>query len=396
MEQPWLGTLLLTLGGLAGGSFYVPLRKVSAWAWETYWLVMGVIAWLLLPAMTAWLTVPDLPAVLCQSSLRSVLLAYAFGAMWGIGAVTFGLSMRYLGISLGMAVVVGLCAACGTLVPPMVDGQLGALAVTTPGITVLAGVGVCLAGIAMCGCAGVRKEKELTERQKQESIREFALAKGFMVAAISGLASAGMVYGIHAGRPIAQAAIAAGTGRLYQNSPVFVVVMAGGFTVNSIYCLGLGAAKGSLGQYTAGSARRLVANYALVGLAAALWYAQFLFYGMGTTMLGCYAFSSWAILTAVVLVFSTLWGLALGEWSGVSLRTMALIWGSVVVLALSTLVINLGQAASLTEADTGARSVATQLGQAGSLPCRRLTPPAQACYTRVSRNETSFSCSGVP
>jgi len=209
-------------------------------------------------------------------------------------------------------------------------------------LTVLLGVGVCLAGIAMCGYAGVRKERELTETQKRDSVGEFALVKGFLMAGISGITSAGMVYGIHAGRPIAQVAVDAGTHVLHQNSAVFVVVLAGGFAVNGIYCLALGMANRSLGQYVAGRAGTLLANYGLVALAGILWYVQFLFYGMGTTKMGQYAFSSWSLQTAVTLVFSTLWGLGLKEWKGTHPRTLTLVWGSIVVLVLSTVVIGAG------------------------------------------------------
>ena len=235
-----------------GGSFYVPFGHVKRWPWEIYWLMMGVVAWVFMPVLAAWPTVPDLPAILLHSPVRSLVLAYAFGAMWGVGAVTFGLSMRYLGISLGMAVVVGLCAAFGTLVPPLVNGQFGQLAATHAGQTVLSGVAICLVGIAVCGRAGIRKERELTAEQKQKSVKEFALVKGFVVATVSGVMSAGMVYGIHAGKPIARLAVDLGTAHVYQNNPVFVVVMAGGFTVNSIFCLILSLRNRSIRQRAAG------------------------------------------------------------------------------------------------------------------------------------------------
>jgi len=344
-----LGVLLLTMGGLAGGSFYVPFGKVKAWAWETYWLTMGVVAWATVPLLVAWITVPNLLQVFLDSPLQSIAWAYLFGAMWGVGAVTFGLTMRYLGISLGMAIVVGLVAAFGTLVPPIVDGQFGDLLVTASGLTVLAGVAVCVAGIGICGYSGMRKERELTEEQKKATIAEFALIKGFVVAIVCGLMSASIVYGINAGKPIAQVAVGLGTPSVYQNNPTFVVVLAGGFTVNSAYCLVLSLRNRSIHEYVTRRGAILLANYALVLLAGVLWYGQLFFYGMGTTKMGEYGFAAWSIQTALVIVFSNLWGIALKEWKGVSPRTLLFLSGGILVLVLSVTIIGAGSYLATTE-----------------------------------------------
>jgi L-rhamnose-H+ transport protein len=262
--------------------------------------------------------------------------------MWGVGAVTFGLCVRYLGISLGMTVVVGLCAAFGTLIPPVVDGQFGQLLVTLPGLTILCGVFLCLLGIVFCGWAGTCKENELTEQQKQESIKEFALVKGFVMATVSGVMSAGMAYAIHAGRPIAQVAIAEGAPDTYQNNPVFVVALAGGFAVNAVFCLVLSIRNRSTPEYVMGPGILLLTNYLLVALAGILWYSQLLFLGMGTTTMGEYAFAAWSILTALMMVTSMCWGLVLKEWKGVSSRTLLLVWSGIALLVLSVMVIGAG------------------------------------------------------
>lgn len=336
--NPSLGVLILCVGGLLGGSFYVPFSKLRGWSWETHWLAMGVVAWVAMPVLVVWYTVPNPLAVLAQSPWQSIVLAYLFGAMWGVGAATFGLTMRYLGISLGMAVVVGLCAAFGTIIPPIVDGQFTSLLTTQSGLTVLWGVAVCLAGIAVCGWAGIRKERELTDQQKEESIKEFALIKGFVVATISGVMSACMVYGINAGKPIAQVAVDLGASSIYQNNLTLVVVLAGGFTVNTGYCFALNLRNCSIRQYVTPPGAILLSNYALVILAGIVWYSQISLYGMGTTKMGEYAFSSWSLMTAVCVTVSTLWGLVLKEWNGVSRRTLATLWAGILVLVLSTIV----------------------------------------------------------
>lgn len=340
--NPFLGVFLHMIGGLAAGSFYIPFRKVRGWSWESSWLVQGALAWIVMPILLAALTVPGLAAVLSGSPLRSVALSWLFGALWGVGGLTFGLSMRYLGISLGYALALGFCAAFGTLIPPLAHGEFARLLSSFSGWTVLGGVMVCLLGIAICGYAGLCKERELPEEAKKAAVREFALGKGFLVAAFAGVMSACMAFAIDAGEAIAQSALAGGASPIYQNNAAFVVVMAGGFTTNFIWCLALNRRHQSGGDYARGPAGRLIANYALSGLAGAIWYGQFFFYGMGTTQLGKYNFSSWTIHMAFIIVFSTLWGLSFREWKGVSRRTLRLVWSGLAVLVLSTLVIGYG------------------------------------------------------
>ena len=347
--NPMFGVFLAAIAGVMGGSFYVPFGRVKQWSWETYWMIMGVASWVILPALAAWLTVPRLPEVFANSPVKSLVLAYLFGAMWGVGAVTFGLTMRYLGISLGMALVVGLSTAFATLVPPLVDGQFGNLLITQSGVTVLLGVVVCLVGTAVCGYAGVCKEHELTDEQKAVSIKDFALVKGFVVATISGMTSAGAIYGINAGRPIAQVAVDLGAPDAYQNNPVLMIVLVGGFTVNSLWCLVLGIKNRSVRQYVAGSGAVLLTNYSLVALAAVLWYGQMFLYGMSRTKMGVYDFASWSIVTAFLITCSTLWGLALKEWKGVSRRTVSLLWSGMLVLIFSAIVTGTGGYLAKTE-----------------------------------------------
>jgi len=186
MSNPFFGVTLHSVGGLAAGSFYVPFKKVKKWAWESYWLIQGVAAWVIMPTLAALITAPHLGQVLAQSPAKSMLMSYLFGALWGIGGLTFGLSMRYLGMSLGYAIALGFCATFGTLIPPLYQGQLGKTFGSVSGLTVLLGILICLAGIATCAWAGIRKERELTDDQKKAAIKEFSLAKGFAVAVFSG------------------------------------------------------------------------------------------------------------------------------------------------------------------------------------------------------------------
>ena len=341
--NPFFGVVFLAFGGLAAGSFYIPFKKVKGWAWETYWLIQGFAAWILMPVVMAWLTTPDLWAVLSASPVKSMWLVYILGAMWGVGGLTFGLSMRYLGMSLGYAMAIGFCAAFGTLIPPIVTGDAVAIFTTPSGLAILAGVVVCLLGIAVCGYAGVLKERQLTEKQKKQAIKEFVLIKGFIVAVFAGIMSACMAFAIQAGKPIAQAALEAGTKPIYQNNPIFILAMGGGFATNCIWCLFLGLRNKSTRDYVKGPTNTLLPNYMLAFAGGTTWYLQFLFYGMGISKLGRdYDFASWSILMAFIIVFSNMWGLLFKEWKGSGRRTYNLISFGLFILLTSTIIIGYG------------------------------------------------------
>ena len=340
--NPLAGVLLIAAGGLAAGSFYLPLKKVRNWAWESGWLAMGFFAWVIAPWVTARLTVPGLWDVLKGSPGSSLLWCYIFGLLWGVGGLTFGMSMRYLGMSLGYSLALGFTAAFGTIIPPVYYRTFLQLLRQPSGLVTVAGVLVCLAGIGVVGRAGMVKEQRLTAEQKKASVREFDFRKGFLIALLCGVMSACFAFGIAAGKPIAARAVAAGAAPLWQNGPVFIVVMAGGFTTNFLWCLFLSLKNRSTRDFAGRGGAPLAANYLFAALAGVTWYIQFMFYGMGTTKMGEYDFSSWSILMAFTIVFSNVWGLAQGEWKGSHRRIYVLIGAGIVILILSTAVIGAG------------------------------------------------------
>jgi L-rhamnose-H+ transport protein len=357
METPFVGVGFHAAGGVAHGSFYVPLKKVRGWNWESAWLIQGLAAWLVMPWSVSWLTGAHPLAALAAVPSGTIVQTFLFGSMWGAGSLTFGLSMRYLGMSLGQAVALGYTVSLGTLVPPLFTGQFAALLGSAGGLVVLLGVLTCLFGIALCGLAGMRREREAGGSRPGSG--RATLGLGFAVATFSGVMSSGFAFGIQAGQPIAEAAQAQGAPALFRNGPVFVVVMAGGLMVNLLWALFLGWRHRSMGDYRGRGRgthdswngrtgeppavpRQLPANYGWAALAGATWYVGFMLYGMGTTFMGRYDFTSWSIHLAFVIVFSTLCGLVAGEWRGVGRRTGLLVTGALVVLVASTLVIALG------------------------------------------------------
>lgn len=337
-----LGVLLHAIGGFAAGSFYIPFKKVRNWAWESYWLVGGVFSWIVAPWVVVWLTCPHVFEAFRAAPTSSIFWCYFFGVLWGVGGLTFGLSMRYLGMSLGYALALGSCAVFGTVLPPVFQGQLKPLVTTASGLVTLAGVGVCLFGVGICGAAGVRKERELPDESKKQVITEFNFFKGLWVALFAGVMSACMAFALAAGKPIAAAAIENGTPELFQNFPVLIVALAGGFTTNVVWCLVLNVRNRSGRDYIDARGASLWINYLFSAMAGVTWYFQFFFYSMGTTKMGRYDFSSWTIHMAFIIAFSNLWGLFFHEWKGSSKRTRRLVVLGLLVLVASTVVVGIG------------------------------------------------------
>jgi L-rhamnose-H+ transport protein len=376
MANPFLGVIFHWLGGLASGSFYVPYRGVKKWSWETYWLVGGFFSWIICPWFLATLLTNDVIGVIKQQSFTTLWWTYFFGAMWGFGGLTFGLTMRYLGMSLGMGVALGYCAAFGTLVPPIakvfmpglksVQSSIVDIAKTTPGQVILTGVLVCLIGIGVAALAGLTKEREMPEEEKKKAIAEFNFTKGLLVATFSGIMSSCFSFGLAAGNPIGEASRVAGTDAIWSGLPKLIVVLAGGFTTNFIWCVLLNIKNKSGYQYLASHIRPehaglkvsgggtaaaptqadlkvpMLGNYLFSALAGTTWYFQFFFYSMGEVKMGKYNFASWTLHMASIIIFSTMWGWILHEWKGSSKKVHLLIAGGIATLVLSTVIIGAG------------------------------------------------------
>lgn len=339
MANPVLGVLFHWIGGFASGSFYVPFRGVKDWSWETLWTVGGIFSWIVAPLVVASLLTNNLFTVLRHAPPPTLFWCYFFGLLWGFGGLTFGLTVRYLGLSLGTAMALGYCAAFGTLMPPLFRGDMQQVLHTQSGRVILAGIAICLAGIVIAGVAGISKERDFSPGQRAASIREFNLKTGIIVATFCGIMSACFSYGLAAGDPIRHLTLRNGTSALWQGLPVLVIVLLGGFTTNFTWCFALHVRNRSGAEYFRVPLRR---NYFLSALAGIIWYFQFFFYTMGETKMGSYRFSSWTLHMASIIIFGTLWGLALREWKGTGVRTRTLLAASIFALIASTVVIGYG------------------------------------------------------
>jgi len=340
--NPFFGVILHAIGGLAAGSFYLPFKKVRGWSWETYWLVGGVFSWIFAPLFAAYFLSPNLFEIIGSAPAPVLLKTYGLGVLWGIGGLTFGLTMRYLGLSLGYALALGLCATFGTLLPPIAQGGFADLIVKSSGIAILSGVAVCLSGIGLSGWAGVLKENELSEAEKVETVAEYHFIKGVWVAIFCGIMSACMAFAFQAGKPIATRAVESGVPEIWQNIPVLVVVLIGGFTTNLFWCAFLHFRNRSAAEYLDLDRAPLFSNYVFSAMAGVTWYLQFFFYGMGTTQMGPYDFSSWTLHMAFIIIFSNLWGVWLREWNGTGPKAKFLIGSGIAVLILSTVIVGFG------------------------------------------------------
>jgi L-rhamnose-H+ transport protein len=341
--NPFLGVGMWVLAGLCGACFYLPFRRVKQWAWESYWLVYTVAGLLLLPCILAMVFSPNLLSVLHQVSWETLFWCYAFGAMWGVGNLTWGLMIRYLGVGLGLAVGCGVCASVGTLAPPLFCGKLPALVAQPGGIVTLVGVGIGLLGIILTGSAGMSKERELSDEQKKAVVADFNFSKGIVVALFSGVMSAGMNFGITAGQAIDRVTVHTKptTEATWQGIPTLVVVLLGGFTVNFLWSLFLSAKNRSGGDYMKRGAPR-TANVLFAVAAGLIWYAQFALLSIGNAKSAGLLFAGWTVFLGSVVIFSTLLGIFMREWQGVSRRTKSLLAASLLVLVVALVVIGYG------------------------------------------------------
>ena len=383
--NPFLGVIFHWIGGFASATNFIPFRGIKRWSWEIYWIIQGFAAWIIAPALLASIFVPHLSLILRTAPHRVLAYAIFWGALWGLGGITFGLAIRYLGIALGYAIALGLCTAFGTLIPPIYSGQMSTILHERSGQIILAGVAVCLLAVAVNGAAGLSKEREITPEEKAEAgERDFSFVKGVGVAIFAGIFSSFFAFGLTAGAPIAAIAksqlLSSGRLDLWQNLPVLVVVLWGGFLTNFVWSFILIVRNQSFPQFggtpgvnpmrasaTSGhtlaeidprtasrqlrlSPGTLLSNYVLAALAGVIWYFQFFFYSMGQTKMGKYEFSSWALHMASIIIFATLWGLILREWRGTSNRTKGLVSAGLLLLIASTLIIGYGNFAKATEA----------------------------------------------
>lgn len=325
-----LGLIIIAIGAFCQSSCYVPINKIKNWSWESYWIVQGVFAWLILPLLGAMLAVPEghsLTELFVQDP-HATLMTIFYGILWGVGGLTFGLSMRYLGVALGQSIALGTCAGLGTILAPLFTGHASDL--TT---SVIIGVVVTLIGIAIIGIAGNMKAQSLSEEEKKAAVADFNFPKGIAVALLAGFMSACFNIGLAQGAHLTFN----GVNAMYVSLPATFLVTLGGFVTNAIYCFYQNSKNKTWNDY--GKTNVWGNNILFCLLAGALWYSQFFGLSLGkgfltsSPVLVTFAF---CILMALNVVFSNVWGIILNEWKGCSRKTIYVLITGIVVLIISS------------------------------------------------------------
>ena len=326
-----IGLLIIAIGAFCQSSSYVPINKIKQWSWESYWLVQGVFAWLVFPILGAMLAVPEGSSLteLYLAHPKESLLTALFGVLWGVGGLTFGLSMRYLGVALGQSIALGTCAGLGTILTPLLLGRPGDLTAS-----VVIGVGVTLLGIAVIGVAGHMKSQSLSEEEKRAAVKDFNFTKGIAVALLAGFMSACFNIGLGFGEVLN---FGDATADIYKTLPATFMVTLGGFMTNAIYCLYQNAHNKTFADY--GKSSLWANNLLFCALAGVLWYSQFFGLSLGKGFLtdspSLLTFS-WCILMALNVVFSNVWGIILKEWKGCSRKTIVVLLAGITILIISS------------------------------------------------------------
>ena len=333
-----IGLLIIAIGAFCQSSSYVPINKIRNWSWESYWLVQGVFAWLIFPFLGALLAVPAGHSLfeLYASAPQSTLLAMLFGVLWGVGGLTFGLSMRYLGVALGQSIALGTCAGLGTIMGPvllhMFFPSMGALSSLTS--SVIIGVIVTLIGIAIIGVAGGMKSANLSKEEKKEAVKDFNFPKGLAISLLAGFMSGCFNVGLEFGKNLNFGEL---TPPMFRTLPAIFLITIGGFITNAVYCLYQNGRNNTFTDYR--DSELWKSNTIFCAVAGLLWYSQFFglslgrsFFETGSTM-DTLAF---CILMALNVIFSNVWGIILKEWKGCSKKTIIVLVAGIAVLIISS------------------------------------------------------------
>lgn len=334
-----IGLIVIALGSLGQSSSYVPIKKVKEWSWESFWLTQGAFAWLIFPLLGALIALPSGISFfdLWASASIGLWKTIGYGVLWGIGGLTFGLSMRYLGVALGQSLALGTCSAFGTLIPAILKGDD---LFSGEGLILLIGVSIAIAGIAIIGYAGSLKSKMMSEEERKKAVKDFALKKGILIALLAGVMSACFNLGLEAGAPIHQKLLEMGASDLLALNPVIMLVTMGGFITNASYCLFQNYKNKTFKDYTSVSGKVWLNNLLFCALAGFLWYTQFFGLGIGKSFFALdnnnmmIAFS-WSILMSLNVLFSNFWGIILKEWKGAGTKTIMVLVLGLLVLVVS-------------------------------------------------------------
>ncbi len=338
MLQLILGIFLIAFGAALSGSFAMPMTRTKGWDWEHSWLAFCLFAYVVFPVVLSCIFAPGFMQVLLAQPSRTMLWIFSLGALYGLANLSFGLSLKYLGLSLGFSVSLGLMMVFGTITPALIDGRLMELLASDKGAFLICGLLVAIVGVAISAYAGYIKEKH-----EGADNSEFNFSKGIGAALFVGVAGSAHGLGIEQGGAVAEGLAQIGIDPLFQSLPILIVIFGGSFLSTLVWCLCVGARKRNLGEYVVsdGASRPVVSNYFFCSLAGLLWSTSFFFYVMGRSRMGEFSFTAWGILMSLTIVCGTLWGIYRGEWRQATRSNKAIMYLGLLVLTLASFVIGM-------------------------------------------------------
>lgn len=331
------GLGLIAIGAFSSGSFSIPFGKTRNWAWENYWLIYSLFAYVIIPAVACFLFCPGFMDVLTGLPAQTSGWIVGLGIIYGICNLTFGLSLRYLGLSLGFALSLGLMMVLGTVIPPAIDGRLSVMLQQSGGTILIIGILIAIVGVAFSGYAGYLKDKNAGA----DANSELNFGKGLVLVFFVGITGASQALGIEQGAPISALLVESGVDPLFQTLPVFMLLFSGSFLVTAVWCLFLAKKNKNLQVFVKTRDIATPLNYLYCGMAGFLWFVNFIFYGMGKSRMGEFSFTAWGILMSLTIVFATLWGLYRGEWKAADAKTKTWMYAGLFVLIVASFVIGM-------------------------------------------------------
>jgi|SRR5579875_386458 len=335
---------LIFLAAVSGGVFAVPLKMRRRYAWENTWLLGFLFALIVIPLVTVSIFLPVWFAAIRAAGAKAMLIAMAFGFLWGWGAVTFAIGITSIGLSLGYAVIMGINTVVGSTIPMM--RRWGRV----PGdakLFILLGLLVCLIGTAICGKAGAMRERDAgaTSRagapfSSQGSMAVQAFIIGLLWCVLSGVLSACVNLGFDFANQVSKEALRLGAHPLSATLGPWITVYWGGFLAILIGTGTIMVRQRTWKNYFApGTARDF-------GLAILLGCFNFLAqipYGMGAYYLGRLGTTvGWVVNIASSLLVANAFGFLTGEWKIAPKSSIKALYGGLAVLVLSMIILAYG------------------------------------------------------
>lgn len=331
------GIAIIAVGAFASGSFSMPFEKVKGWKWENHWLVYSLFAYIIVPIVSCLVFCPDFLSVLSTCPPDLLCKIFLLGVLYGICNLTFGLSLKYLGVSLGFIISLGLMMVLGTVIPPMLDGRITGMFSGTGGPMLVLGLAIGIVGVLVSAYSGYKKDSMTTAGQ--ETTLDFK--KGILLALFVGLTGASQALGIEQGNGISHIFLERGVNELFIILPAVTILFAGSFLITLLWCLWIGYKNKSLNLFVKTNNGKLTANYLLCALSGFLWFVNMITYGMGKSFMGEYSFTAWGILMSLTIVFATIWGLYRGEWKLVTPRIKTWMYIGLAILVASSFIIGI-------------------------------------------------------